>query len=283
MDGTVTAAQELQWACCQQDILGLLEQKRGLDFTAYRPSTVGRRLRTRMAQAGCRAIEQYLQLLRREEREVDRLVEHLTIKISRFFRNPSVFESLRGLLAQTLAERGQLRIWSAGCGRGEEAYSLAILLEQLSRSHRALQGQVVGTDVDPAALEAARRGWYEPKALEHATPEVLRDHFRYEPTGGATVLPAVRARVQFVQHDLLEGRAPHGAPFDLICCRNVLIYFERKHVDRVQRYLAGCLRPGGVLCLGEAEYVSAGVAPLLEIIDARSRLFRVRCADKGRG
>jgi chemotaxis methyl-accepting protein methylase len=259
-------------------ILGALRDWRGVDFEGYRTGTVLRRVRNRMIAARAATLPEYLDRLVRNPAEADALLERLTIKVSRFFRDPATFEALRRLLAARRAAdpaRG-LQLWSAGCGHGEEPYSLAMLLAA-EGVHSSSQ-DVLATDVDPAALSTAMRARYEVAALQDV-PAALRERFfEVDPAMGACRLrSAVRARVEFLRHDLVgSAGAPDGRRFDLVCCRNVLIYLEPTLQLRVERLLLESLSPGGLLCLGEAEWPIPEVAARLSVVDRRARIFELR-------
>lgn len=259
----------------------------GLDLGVYRARTVERRVASRMRQAGTHSYLEYAERLAGDPGEVQALIGHVTIKVSRFFRNVAVFRRLRGgVLPALLSRRGAqsgLRIWSAGCGNGEEPYSLAMLLEEMERQGSTVAcSMVYGTDVDREALAAAEAGAFHPAALEETPPEMVASHF--------TVLPGrfgplyeisagLRRWVSLTHHDLLSGTPPpRGFPFHLVLCRNVVIYLERPAQERVFRLLADSLLPGGYLCLGEAEELPRAQQVDFETIDRRARLYRKRAS-----
>jgi len=267
-------SEELAWLSRTLDIV---RERTGLDFSRYRASTMLRRVRNRMIAAGARTLPEYHQQLEADPREAGALLERLTIKVSRFFRDEATFRAL----GEALARWDRVRppsVWSAGCGQGEEPYSLAILLDAAGLG----ASRVLATDIDPSALAAAREGCY-PEAAAQDVPAALRARAFDEevtPRGRRLrVRPELRARVDFRAHDLLGDALPGGGRFDLVLCRNVLIYLERASQERVQRLLARSLAPRGLLCLGEAEWLLPPVAPRFEVIDRRARLFRSRAGD----
>jgi chemotaxis methyl-accepting protein methylase len=253
--------------------LAVVRERTGLDFAGHRKGTLLRRVRNRMISVGERTLADYVLRLRREPGEAAALVERLTIKVSRFFRDRRTFELLRSFVSVRRAATagGSLRVWSAGCGHGEEAYSLAILLEDLGEPPEAL---VLATDVDPAALAQARSGRYPLAALRELDDEALARHFATPPGRAETreVTARLRARVEFRQHDLAGDPPPTG--FDLVCCRNVLIYLEPPAQLDVLRRLEQALVPGGLLCLGEAEWLLPPLARGFDLLDRKGRLFR---------
>ncbi len=267
----------------------LVRDRSGLDLTAYRSSTVTRRLSSRMQKLGCRDYLQYYQRLAGDPEEFRELVAHLTVKVSRFFRDARVFARLRTqVLPDLLRDRADdlpLRFWSAGCGNGEEAYSLFLLGQTAAQELDVSSSMVVyGTDVDEGALAEARRAVYRVEAFSETPPEVVVAHFsvrqgRFGPE--YELLPVVRQGVTFLRHDLLSEAGPHGLSFDLILCRNVLIYLERPAQERVVTMLRDSLAPGGYLCLGEAEQLSRTQLPYFEVVDRRDGLYRKTSAVPG--
>lgn len=278
-EGKEPDTEELAWL---GRILGALRDWRGIDFDGYRTTTVLRRVRNRMISARARSMPEYLDRLVRDPREADALLERLTIKVSRFFRDASTFEALRRALPALRSERGgRLQVWSAGCGQGEEAYSLAMLLDaQGAQGSRS----VVATDIDPAALAAAARGSYDLSALAEVPAELRERYFVVDAAAGTCrVVPELRGRVELRTHDLAGSTvAPDGRRFDLVCCRNVLIYLGPRLQLAVERLLVESLSPGGLLCLGEAEWPLPEIAARLHVVDRSARLFRVQDAG-GRG
>jgi chemotaxis protein methyltransferase CheR len=243
----------------------------GFQLHVYKDACVKRRLDARMRAVGCATAEEYADLLLLDKSETDALIKALTINFSRFFRNPATFDRLRDEVLPSLfsgcalAGRDSLSIRSVGCAGGEEPYTLAMILRdsfagELSR----LKVSIVATDVDPEVLRTAVRASYGPESLED-TPPAMRERFFSFREGRFLLDPGIRDMVSFYREDLMLPRA--GGEFDLILCRNVLIYFERRHQEAVLAGLEGTLRQGGVLVLGKTE----------TLLPAARRMFRVVC------
>jgi two-component system CheB/CheR fusion protein len=259
----------------------LLEQVRvrsGIDFGRYRQPTIRRRLQRRMADTGQDTIEEYSAYLRRHPDEYERLVGSFLIKVTDFFRDPELYDQLRQEILPEIVEEGrargnELRLWSAGCATGEEAYSLAILLADiLGTEIEELSIRIFATDIDSHAVSYARRGLYPATTLEHM-PSDLRNRYFMPVDDGYEVKKAVRRLVVFSPHDLGQ-RAPFPR-IDLVLCRNVLIYFTSELQRRALQLFAFALRPGGRLILGKSETTS----PLPEhfaIEDPRLKVYRRR-------
>ncbi|HEU0113593.1 MAG TPA: CheR family methyltransferase, partial [Thermomicrobiales bacterium] len=255
--------------------LDRIRERSGLDFNAYKRPTIVRRLQRRMAAVGAATLADYRRYVERHSDEMQRLVAGFLIKVTEFFRDPDLFVYLRDNVLPTLIgeakERGELRIWSAGCATGEEAYTLAMLVsdllgEDLENPHV----RIFATDIAADAVDFARRGVYPAAALENLPPDLIDRHF-IRLDGAYEVRKPVRALVIFGEHDL-----GYWAPFpriDLVVCRNVLIYFTPELQRRALQLFAFSLRQGGYLALGKAETVS----PLPEFFaleQPRLKVFR---------
>ncbi|HEY8393476.1 MAG TPA: protein-glutamate O-methyltransferase CheR [Thermaerobacter sp.] len=220
----------------------------GLRLDAYRPTQLERRLAFFRQRHGLRSNAELAARIRVDRDLRDRLASFLTINVSEFFRNPDRFAELRDrFLPALLARKPALRVWSAGCSIGAELYSVALFLRELApgKDH-----ELLGTDIDPDALWRARAGIYETAELRAVPERLLRAYFR--PVEGRWELsPAVRTAVRFARHDLLRDPYPRG--WDLILCRNVVIYFTDDAKAEVWRQLAASLNDGGILFVGGSE------------------------------
>ena len=266
-------------------VLAELQRARGLDLSGYRRSILERRLAARMGRLRLKDPGEYLNRLRSDPRECDRLIETIVIKVSSFFRDPIVFEIIARRILPAIMERRrrdrtrQIRVWSAGCAAGEEAYSMAILLAQALEGEEAdWRPYICGTDISGEALKAAQTGIYRRKRLETIQLGTL-DRFFRPAADGFEVIPEIRRMVQFSWQDLTSRR--RGAPadsdfgsFDLVLCRNVLIYFSLDLQQRVQDNLYEALSPGGFLVLGMSESLPAETASRLIAVDRPHRIFQ---------
>ena len=236
-----------------------LRERFGIDFGAYKRPTLLRRLRGRIAAVGAGDITGYLAYLAVHPDEYQHLVSAFLIKVTEFFRDPALFDALRDeVLPEILARAArhgerELRLWSAGCATGEEAYSLAILVaEALGPALDEYTVRVFATDLDADAVAHARRGFYPPAALAALPPALIERYFTRE-EGGYLVRKPVRNLLVFGQHDL--GQRPPFPRLDLVLCRNVLIYFTPPLQRRALEVFAYALRDGGTLALGKSESV----------------------------
>ena len=184
---------------------------------------------------------------------VDRLIDEVTVQESSFLRDAGQFEAISWHRLRANAG-GTIRVWSAGCAAGEEAYTLALLAAEAFGA-KAAPVDVLGTDISRAALAAADAGRYRQRAVRALSASARRRYLEQEPDGTSVVGDRLRALVRFQRHNLARGPVPPPgeAAFDLIVCRNVLIYFAMPVVERVSRMLERAMRPGGVLLLGAAD------------------------------
>lgn len=250
----------------------------GLSIEAYKAKCIRRRIAVRMRACGVHTYTDYQSLLDRTPTEYEHLRDALTINVTRFFRNVETWERLAAGFLPPLWEpaTGPLRIWSAGCSSGEEAYSLAILAAELAaaRGHpEALDRvQVDATDVDRDSLRRAEAARYRSEALME-TPAALRARY-FEPVGEEyQVVERIRRRVSVRALDLSREKPPVRA-YDLIVCRNVVIYFDRPMQEQLFRSFVQALRPGGLLVLGKVETLFGAAREQLTLLDARERIYR---------
>jgi two-component system CheB/CheR fusion protein len=259
-----------------RDLLARIHERSGIDFSSYKPPTILRRLRGRMNATGRTKLPEYVAYLEADPEEYARLVNSLLIKVTEFFRDPKVFDYLRvnvlpELIAEARREGRELRLWSAGCSTGEEAYSLAIIVaEALGDDLPWPEIRIFATDIDRQAIAFARRGMYTPAAIK-GLPATIRDRYFVKSEGGYEVDKRLRALMVFGEHDLGE-RAPFPR-IDLLLCRNVLIYFAVPMQRQALETFAYSLRPGGRLVLGSSESVMSLPEPFEEE-HVRQRIFR---------
>jgi len=263
----------------------LIEQH-GLDLSRYKESYLKRRLLVRMRALRLQGIEAYARYLRRHPEELGRLQRALSIKVTGFFRNRACFAFLEekvvpDLLRRSAARRQAVTVWSAGCATGEEPYSLAALfasaldreLPPLGRSDLSrVRIRVTATDVDEAALEAARRATFTSRALQGSAPGDAGRHFEVRQDGTAAPSERLKRMVRFERESLLDPI--ERADLDLIVCRNVLIYFSLEHQERILARFAAALATGGYLVLGRVERLFGEARSLFEVVSARDRVYR---------
>lgn len=238
----------------------------------YKDRCLRRRIAVRMRACGARTLTEYAAVLERRPEEIERLLATLTINVTQFFRNPSAWERLRRELA--IGPRG-FTAWCAGCATGEEPYSLAMILADTWEQPPGSRGgpvRVDATDVDAACLDVARAAWYAEAAFGEAPPDLVR-RWTVAEAGGRRIDGLARAMVTVGRHDLGRDRPP-GPPYDLVVCRNVVIYFERNAQERLFTVFADALRPDGLLLLGKVELLYGPARARFATVDGAERIYR---------
>lgn len=256
-------------------IFDQIRSRANRDFSRYKPAAVLRRIARRMQLNYIEELAVYVARLRDDPEEIRALADDLLITVTRFFRDPEVFEKLETKLGRLFANKGPsdgVRAWSIGCATGEEAYSLAMLLvEEARRRPAPPQIQVFATDLHGRSLEKAREGFYSAEIAADVSPERLKRFFQQE-NGGFRVRKELRDLIVFAPHNLLAD--PPFSHLDFISCRNLLIYFEREVQQDVIDLFHYALKADGTLLLGPAESVEA--ENLFQIEDKKLCLFRKR-------
>ena len=278
VEGDTKDAKILQFAetmDAERRIHHLLHTKFGIDFEQYKTDMFGRRVKRRMVLTKETSFENYLKRLEVHPQELQLLYSDLLIGVTEFFRDPDAFKemSLRVLpaLLDAAAPTGELRIWIAPCASGEEAYSIAILVDELlQKRDYSLDVKIFATDVNTECIDIASRGIYEEACLAHVSPERIERYFS-KVEGGYQVSPELRKQIVFAQHDVLQD-----APFtklDLVCCRNLLIYLKGEAKEKILSLFNFSLKSAGVMFLGPSESLS-GFENEFRVVNERWRVFR---------
>ena len=255
-------------------LLDFLKRNRGFDFTGYKRATLTRRVTRRMQSLGIDDVEAYQDYLELHQGEFTHLFNTILINVTRFFRDPDAWDHLRSTAIRQLAESSedrQIRVWSAGCASGEEAYTLAMVLaEELGAERFKSQVKIYATDVDEADLDVARHGVYDAKAVANVPPPLLETYFD-ETAGRHVFRKDYRRCIIFGRHDLMQD-APISR-VDVLTCRNVLMYFNAEAQTRILNRFHFSLVPDGAIMLGQVEMLLAQ-SDLFTPIDPRRRIFK---------
>src|SRR2546427_544921 len=255
-------------------LLEYLRRTRGFDFTAYKPGSLTRRVQKRMAGLSIGEFRDYLDYLEVHPDEFGQLFNTILINVTAFFRDESPWEFIRdSVIPKMLSGLGAddpIRVWSAGCASGEEAYSIAMLLaEALGAEGFRERVRIYATDVDEEALNEARHATYGPRAAEDVPPHLLDKYFDRQDEK-LVFNKDLRRSVIFGRHDLIQD-APISR-VDLLICRNCLMYFNAEAQARILARFHFALAHRGVLFLGKAETLLAQSAAF-EALDAKRRVF----------
>lgn len=234
----------------KKEVLNLL----GVDLNFYKGPQMQRRLGTYLLRAGQPTWADFFKSIRNNPVELRKLKDYLTINVSSFFRDPPKYDYLRNtILPELLGKNKQkLRIWSAGCSLGQEPYTLAMLLAEMTGG--ATQHYILASDLDRTALDKAEAGGpYSPDDVANVPPALLERYLTHD-AKGYYIKPILQRKITFKQHNLLSD--PFESNFDLIICRNVVIYFTAEVKDLLYKRFSNALRLGGILFVGGTEIVS---------------------------
>lgn len=237
--------------------------KEDLGFGAYKESYLARRLHARMVRRGIESEEKYMEILKTDNQELLELKDALSINVTSFFRNPEVWGALKDILPRNKT----IQAWSAACSEGKEPYSIAILCEEIG-----VDVKITATDVDDDALYKARQGIYRIEGKKEFT-DIDLNFARYFDSNGneIRVKPHLKRKINFINNNLVKD-SPPAKNFDLVMCRNFLIYVEPEHKPIVAKNIADSLVAGGLLVLGKTETLP--IQNLFEPIDRVNKIFR---------
>jgi len=259
-----------------QKIFVLVRAQTGHDFSQYKPSTLHRRIERRMAVHQIEAIDSYVKYLQQTPAEVEALFHDLLIGVTQFFRDPDAFQALeRDIIPRLFAGKpagAVIRVWSAGCSTGEEAYSIAILLlEYMQALKQNYTVQIFATDIDSQAIAKARTGRYPASIASDLSAQRLADFFTVEADGIAyRIHKGLRDMLVFSEQDVIKD--PPFSKLDLISCRNLLIYMGSELQHKLLALFHYALNPGGLLFLGTSESVGE-FGDLFGVLDRKSKFY----------
>jgi chemotaxis methyl-accepting protein methylase len=239
-------------------VLAQIYRITGFDARQYRASTLKRRIERRLLATKSKSYKEYLAFLKKNPSESHKFLDVLSINITDFFRDKRVFFTLKRKILPDLLEkisagnRKKIRIWSIGCSRGQEPYSLAIILSEIKKSKKDnLKIIIHATDVNRAALKQAVRAQYKKIKLKNVSDSYLNKYFTKIKDNGFKIKDNIRKLVRFRYHDLIKGNTL--GEFDLILCRNLFIFFNPELQKKMFKKIYASLKKEGILILGTAE------------------------------
>lgn len=254
-------------------------ERGGLDIGNYKDKCIKRRIAVRIRARGCASHEEYLELLKSDEVETDKLLNVLTINVTQFFRNIDVYEKVKEIVLPSVfmereADRDEgIRIWSLGCSSGEEPYSIAILLkEHFKRELSQYPLSIIATDFDKEMIKRGRDGIFHEKTMEEMPASFKEKYFTSLGNSLFLVDKKIRDMVTFKQKNILEENI--YCDMDLIFCRNMLIYFSREQQSEILLKIARALKDGGYLVLGKAETLVSESRKIFDTICTRERIYK---------
>ncbi|MDD9909109.1 MAG: PAS domain S-box protein [Ahrensia sp.] len=265
------------------ELIQLLHEHTKVNFRHYKAATVQRRVERRMAATNTDSLEDYVELARGSEKEIQFLFKDLLISVTSFFRDPAEFDALKPYISDIVRKKkgDRIRLWVPGSATGEEAYSLAMLFSEAMLELGATDNaklQVFATDIDADAVEVARRGFYPHSALDQVPSDLIRKYFD-DARSGYTVKKMLREKMVFSMHNVAQD--PPFVKVDMISCRNLLIYFQSSLQTEVFSRFHYSLVPGGLLFLGKSEAVTASEA-LFKPAGSEKHIFYQRSSQERR-
>jgi chemotaxis protein methyltransferase CheR len=219
-----------------------------IDLSAYKSKQLHRRIESLMKRSKVDSIEAYIELLKKDPVQIQKFLDFITINVTEFFRNPSVFEDFRKKVEEYLLKGNRhLKVWSAACSIGSEPYSIAMMLEDLLRGKDYC---ILATDIDSTILERAKRGEYSEPELKNVSSDNKVKYFS-KSDDFYSIKPELKKRIIFKKHDLIQDEFEMN--FDIIVCRNVVIYFKQETKDEIYKKFSKSLKKGGLLFVGSTE------------------------------
>ncbi len=254
----------------------------GIDISIYKPQFIQRRLLARMRTLNISSVDEYIMYLKKNPHELSFLLDNMTINVSQFFRDAHVWEAVREQVFKPLIlskkKRGSrtLRIWSAGCARGEEPYTISILLhELLGLNLSGFTITILATDLDPNAIKLAKIGEYDARSLIETPSSLLRKYFYYDEVKGKfRIKEYVKRLVKFKVHDVTQ--TPPMMFIDVIFCRYLLIYLSKDAQLRVLSNFYRVLNSRGYLILGASEFLPEKAHNMFITVNLKARIYRKR-------
>lgn len=260
-----------------RSLVDYISRKSGIDLRQYREGYLRRRIELRMKMVGVNDFTEYLKFLKDNgKEEVNKLINTITINVTEFMRDKTPFKFLMESVLPEIASKKRrvnssvIRFWSAGCSCGEEPYSIAIsALESLGEGWML---SVYATDIDDACLEMAKDGFYKPAQLKNMDKRLINKYFDKE-DDGYRVKSFLKKYVRFKKHDLTT-EPPVSRYFDVVFCRNVMIYFNEQQKAKVVSDFYNALMEGGYLFIGKSETLPAVFKDRFECVDLREKVYR---------
>lgn len=221
-----------------------------INLSAYKETQLNRRILSLMSRNGFSNFEDYIKALKADKDQRQKFLDFITINVTEFFRNPEIFKDLEKEISKKLSSSsGEFKVWSAACSIGCEPYSLSIILDKLGAGVRS---RVLATDIDLTILEKARKGEYNPSEIKNISKEDLNKYFNIT-NDKYYISDKIKKNVEFKKHDLILQDYDKG--FDLIVCRNVVIYFNQDVKEKMYEKFSKALKPGGLFFVGATESI----------------------------
>ncbi|WP_010292456.1 CheR family methyltransferase [Clostridium senegalense] len=220
-----------------------------IDLTAYKSNQLHRRIQSLMTRVGASSIEEYITMLKTDNIQREKFLDYLTINVTEFFRNPEIFDEFKDVIKSNLNYKSPLKIWSAACSLGAEPYSLAMILDEISPG---VNHKIIATDIDNNILNKAKKGEYSSLEIKNVPSQLLKKYFKSHDKS-YVIDDKLKKMITFKKHDLILEN--YESNFDIIICRNVVIYFNQDIKDRIYDKFSRSLKKGGILFVGATESI----------------------------
>lgn len=228
-----------------------MKAKTDIDLSQYKEAQMKRRLTTLRQKNGFDNFAAYFEAIEQDNRLLNEFLDRMTINVSEFWRNPSRWEAMeKKFIPEMLKDNGRIRIWSAACSTGEEPYTLAMIASELGALDRT---SILATDLDSVVLQKAALGSYYERSIRDVPRAYLNKYFSKNDKEDYTIIDSLKKAITYKQQNLLHDTFDSG--FDIIVCRNVMIYFTEEAKDLLYKKFSGALRPGGLLFVGSTEQI----------------------------
>lgn len=228
----------------------LMYNKTGIDLSCYKEQQMKRRLKSLYEKRGYKSFEEYFRAIDQDRDLLHEFLDRMTINVSEFYRNAERWNCLaQNIFPEMITKNGSLKVWSAACSTGEEPYTLAMILDNLTPNKRH---EILATDIDQVVLKKADNGVYREQSLNELPKAYIGKNFTQKDEF-YLIKPEIKSLVKFKQHNLLDDEYPKQ--LDLIVCRNVLIYFTEDAKNQIIERFSEALKPGGVLFIGSTEQI----------------------------
>ncbi|MDK2790559.1 MAG: chemotaxis protein methyltransferase CheR [Methanothermococcus sp.] len=254
-----------------------IKTKLNIQIDQYKDAYIKRRISVRMRACKCKTYKEYYEyLIKNNPDEYKKLESTLTVNVTEFWRDRTVYEEIKKILEKMISDRTtrSIRIWSAGCSSGEEPYGIAIIINELLEKYnrKFMRVSITATDIDREVIEKARKGIYIDKQLKNIDPLLIPKYFNKLDDNQYQIRSIVKKYVKFKQHDMIKE--PPISNMDMILCRNVIIYFDKDIQEKLFLKFYESLVDGGYLILGKTEMLHGKARDLFKPVNHRERIYQ---------
>lgn len=221
----------------------------GIDLFAYKENQLHRRILSLISRVGAKSIDEYVEMLKKDEKQRQKFLDFITINVTEFFRNPEIFKEFQKELMNMTLKSSHIKIWSAACSIGAEPYSIAIIIDKLGYNNKC---SIIATDIDTTILGKAKKGEYIESEIKNVENQDLHKYFRN--VGDKYIIDEnIKNMITYRRHDLILES--YESDFDIIVCRNVVIYFNQDIKEKIYKKFSNALKKGGLLFVGATESI----------------------------